>query len=117
MSTLKRFFIATALTALTACHSINSVSLTQIPQQRNKKVTAEVSKFIFLGLNFDNDYVDGLVGKLKDQCAGGQVKGILTKDEVINYFFMIFHTRAVTATGYCVQDGTRKSTASLEPDL
>lgn len=95
------------LVSLTGCHTLASVSLTQIPPQRNKKISAEVSKFIVLGLSFDNDFVDGLSAKLADQCEGGKVSGILTKDEVINYFLMIFYRREVTATGYCLKKNNK----------
>lgn len=107
------------LIGVMSCRSVQSVSLTQIPPQRDKPVEAEVSKFIFLGFNFNNDFVDDLVVQLKDSCKGGQVKGILTKDEAINYFLWIFHTRRITARGYCVKDsGNGKlSSLELEPQL
>lgn len=85
--------------ALSGCASVNSVSLTTIPAQRTKIVTAEVSKTIFLAFSFDNDFIDPLVAKLKEQCEGGYVSGILTKDETFHY--IIVHTKRVTATGFC----------------
>jgi hypothetical protein len=85
-----------------SCVSLDTVSLTQIPKTRGKNVQAEVSRFIFLGFNFDNDYVDPLLDKLKDQCQGGRVQGILTKDETVNYFLMLLHTRRITAKGTCL---------------
>lgn len=102
--------------SLTGCASINSVSLTPLPTQRGNIVTASVSKTVFLGFNFDNDYVDPLVTELKQKCPGGFVSGILTKDEVIAY--VLVFTRHITATGYCstaVAKATRpakRSTAS-----
>lgn len=84
---------------LAGCASINSVSLTPIPANRKKEVKAEVSKTVFLGFNFNNDFLDPLVDKLKSQCPEGVVSGILTKDEVISY--VLVFTRKVTATGYC----------------
>lgn len=88
-----------SLLILNACASINSLSLTPIPAQRQNQVKAEVSKFIFLGFNFNNDYIDPLTEELKAQCPNGIISGVLTKDEVISYFFA--HTRKVTATGFC----------------
>lgn len=87
------------LLGLSGCASVNSVSLTPIPSQRARAVKAEVSKFIILGFNFDNDFVDPLIDQLKQQCPNGVVSGILTKDEMISYF--LAHTRRVTATGFC----------------
>lgn len=81
------------------CASVNSVSLTQIPAVKKNAITAETSKTIFLGFNFDNDFVDQITEQLKQRCSNGVISGILTKDEVISYF--LFHTRKITATGYC----------------
>ncbi|PWU19747.1 MAG: hypothetical protein C5B49_05245 [Bdellovibrio sp.] len=82
-----------------SCASVNSVSLTPIPAQRSGLVSATVSRTIFLGFNFDNDFVDKLALDLKQKCPGGIISGILTKDEVISYFLVF--TRRVTASGYC----------------
>lgn len=83
------------------CVSLQSVSLTPVPKQRNQVVKAEVSKTIFLAFNFDNDFVDELSEKLEKQCKGGLVTGILTKDSVTNY--LIAHTRTIQAQGYCIK--------------
>lgn len=93
---------------ITSCASINSVSLTPIPADRSQLVTAETSKTIFLGFNFNNDFADNLVGDLKSKCPNGIVSGVLTKDEVIHYF--IVHTRKITATGYCIQNVAAQKT-------
>lgn len=95
----KNLIFTISIIILSGCASVNSVSLTPIPADRDRVVTAEVSKTIFLAFNFNNDFVDGLVTELKSKCANGVVSGILTKDEVISYF--LFHTRKVTATGFC----------------
>lgn len=87
------------MASLVGCASVNSVSLTPIPSKRSTPVRAEVSKVIFLGFNFDNDYIDPLVSDLKRQCPDGVVSGILTKDETISYF-LVFKKRVV-ATGFC----------------
>lgn len=87
---------------INGCVSLNSVSLTSVPADRNQKVRAEVERFIFMGFNFDNDYVNPLTLDLKNQCPNGTVSGLLTKSESINYFLYIFHKNRVTATGYCV---------------
>jgi hypothetical protein len=84
---------------LASCASVQSVSLTQIPKDRSEVVKAESSKFIFLGFNFNNDFIDQISDQLKDQCVDGVISGILTKDE--SYSYILAHTRKVTATGYC----------------
>jgi len=96
---IQKSILIVSLLFFTACASINSVSLTPIPSQRSNVIKAEVSKTIFLGFNFDNDFIDPLVEDLKRQCPNGMVTGILTKDEVISYFLVF--TKKVTATGFC----------------
>lgn len=93
------------LTMLYSCASVNSVSLTQIPTNKKNAIEAKVNKFVFLAFNFDNDYVDGLTKQLKDQCKGGQVKGILTKHETKGYF--LFFDHIITAKGYCIKGGNK----------
>lgn len=104
---------------ISGCASVNSVSLTPIPSNRSKMVKAEVSKTIFLGFNFDNDFINPLVENLKQQCPQGVVSGILTKDEIISYFLV--YTHRVVATGYCNSGGaavkptaTRKTASEEE---
>ncbi|GEM_PF-981080 len=95
-------FCSAVFLFLSSCASINSVSLTPIPSERNKKVRTEKSKIIFLGFNFDNDFVDDAVEDLKKQCPNGQVTGLLTKDENINYFLYFVWKKQITASGFCV---------------
>lgn len=86
-----------------SCVSLRTVSLTQIPKKRSRPVQASADRTIILGFNFDNDYVDRVTAQLKDQCRGGKVTGILTKDEVTNYFLFFVYNRKVTARGYCLK--------------
>ena len=93
--------VSCLLLILSGCAMVQSVSLTQIPSDRENVVSASTEKFIFLLFNFDNSFVETLEKDLRAQCPGGEVKGILTKDEIISYF--IAHTRKITATGYCIK--------------
>lgn len=95
----------------TGCAHVNSVSLTSIPAGKGRPVRAETSKTIFLGFNFDNDYVEQMASDLRRQCPNGMVRGILTKDETINYFLFFVWARKVTASGYCQQ---ARNTASAD---
>lgn len=88
---------------MAGCVSLHSVSMTQIPADRSKRVHAEASKFMFLGIAFDNDYVEEARDQLAKKCKGGKVTGILTKDELVNYFLYIFASRRIEADGYCVK--------------
>jgi len=101
-SPIKKSIIAMFGTFLvTGCVSLQSISLTPIPAKRTNQVSATTSKTVFLGFNFDNDYVDNLTDQLRAKCQDGYVKGILTKDEVTSY--LIVFKRTITATGYCLK--------------
>ena len=100
---MKKTLLLLTLTLLSGCATVESVSLTSIPKDRSKMVVAQASKIIFLGLNFDNDFIDTLTTDLKTKCPKGVVSGILTKDESIDYFLLIVTKRKITATGYCTQ--------------
>ena len=100
----------TATLFLSGCTYVRSVSQTNFPQNRTKKVSANAYKFIFLGFNFNNDHALTLDKKLRKACPGGDVRGVLTKDTNVMYFLMFFWAHDITATGYCVP----KQTAGLE---
>lgn len=95
-----------AITAMAAgCVTLQSASLTQVPAKREKKITADSTRYIFFLLNFDNDYVDKVRDDLIRKCPNGKVSGILTKDEAVVYFPLIVHARRLHAEGYCEQNG------------
>ena len=86
----------------TACVSLNSVSISPVPADRSRQVFAEASSTAFLGIAFDNTFVETLTADLAKQCPNGTVKGILTYFENTVYFVVV--ERRVQATGYCVVD-------------
>ena len=90
---------------ITGCTFLKSVSLTNIPQERSKVVTATREKGIIFYFNFDTDYADELSADLRSQCEGGVVSGIFTKFENTCYvpLFCFYIVSRVTATGYCKQ--------------
>jgi len=96
--------ISVAALILGGCVSLYSASLTQIPVKRDNKISAESKKLIFLGLTFDNDYVDKVRDDLARKCPNGKVSGILTKDEFIAYFPPFVMARRIAAEGYCEQN-------------
>jgi hypothetical protein len=108
-----KFKIQTLICALflASCTSLNTLSVTSIPAKRDKPVKAQTEKMIFLGFNFDNDFVDDMTNQLKRQCPNGMISGILTKDEAVNYFLYIVWKHQVTATGYCVASAGAASTS------
>lgn len=111
---MKYIFIFSLL-LLNACASVQSVSTSSVPAQRGKPITAESSKFIFLGFNFNNEYVDAVVQNLARQCPNGRVEGILTKQESINYFLYFFWTSKISASGYCVSANIASNSKFRKP--
>ncbi len=111
---MKKLSLLVIACLMSACASINSVSVTAIPAKKGTPIKAEGSRVIFLGFNFDNDFVDRMTDDLKTQCPDGQVKGILTKDETILYFLFIVYKRRVTATGYCQKNNIAMLTGSQQ---
>lgn len=105
---MKTAYLITLIGMLSSCAYLQSVSQTSIPRNKSKKVTAKVERNIILLLNFSNEYLTDLTAQLANQCPNGPVKGILTKDEVVTYFPVIWHKSIVTAQGYCVE-GRRSS--------
>jgi hypothetical protein len=89
-----------------ACASINSVSLTPVPANRSNAVSAEASKWIILGFNFDNDYADEVAKDLSTKCPGGKISGILTKDELYFYFLFFVVKHKISANGFCEKHGS-----------
>lgn len=102
---MKNILLSAAIALSSSCASLQSISVTDIPKQRSNMVTADASKFVFLGLTFDNDFINRLSDDLSRQCRGGKVSGIMTKHET--YFYFIAHTVKVRAQGYCVKGKTK----------
>ena len=93
---------------ISSCAYMASVSQTSIPKDRSKKVSAKVENNIIFLFNFSNEYVESIPNQLISQCPNGSVKGILTKDENITYFPIVFHKSVITAEGYCVNNRKKK---------
>ncbi|MDV6237218.1 hypothetical protein CH379_016415 [Leptospira ellisii] len=99
-------FITALLTGilLNGCVFLQSISITQQPAaaQRNVPIEAEVSKFVILAFNFNNDFLGEIPEKLSSQCPKGKVTGLMTKYEKVSYVFA--YRMVVKAKGYCVQE-------------
>ena len=104
MKIVRNVFLCSVLASmLGGCVHLHSVSTTSVPADRSKPVEVETSRFIFLLLNFDNDYVNDLTRDLAKKCPGGKVQGVLTKLEGVTYFPVFAHGVRVTVRGYCVE--------------
>ena len=83
-----------------ACVHVNTVSISSIPAQREKVVSASTSRFILFGLAFSSKFVDEAVEDLRAQCDG-KIEGIMTKFETHNYFLYLFMNEEVIVKGFC----------------
>jgi hypothetical protein len=100
MNKLAYSTILCAMWGAIGCASLQSVSVTNIPRERGKPVTATADNVAFLGLHFSNDFADGLQDDLRSQCPDGKVTGIYSKYE--SKWYVLVQNRSVTASGYCV---------------
>ena len=62
--------------SLTGCVGLNTVSMTQVPAQRDNVITTTSSSWNFIGINFSNAFVDDAIDKLKGQCPTGKIEGV-----------------------------------------
>jgi hypothetical protein len=92
-----------AIFLLNACASLHSISVTEVPLERDQPVFAKRNNLAVFGIHFDNSFADELRQDLAEQCPHGRVTGILTKYEIFWYLFI--QRRQVSARGFCV-DGS-----------
>ena len=101
-TSLTRVLLGALVAATSACTSLHSVSVNGVPRDRSRPVTASESNTAFLGIHFDNDFVDDLPRKLRAQCPSGKVTGVFTKHE--SSWYVLVQTRRVRVQGYCVHE-------------
>ncbi len=85
--------------SLTGCVGLNTVSMTQVPADRDNKITTSSSSWNFIGINFSNAFVDVAIDKLKAQCPTGKIEGIYTKHQTTGY--VLVFKREVIVSAYC----------------
>ena len=88
--------------ALSACASLGSVSITQVPSDRSHPIEAESHDWTIFGIAGDNDFADDVPKQLHKQCPNGKVTGLITKSESKLWVFVA--RRRVTARGFCVNE-------------
>ena len=101
---LHALLAATCIASSAACTSLQSVSVNSVPTNRSRPVEASESNTAFLGIHFDNEFVDDLPSRLTAQCPGGKVTGIFTKHE--STWYVLVESREVKVSGYCVYEPT-----------
>lgn len=102
------------LMELSACTYTQAVSQSNIPAMRSKPIETSVKKYVFLGFNFDNDFIYKLTKDLRAKCPNGDIKGVTTHDSITMYVLIFFWSRDVSARGYCVP---HRSVADQDVDL
>lgn len=101
---LQRACMAAVLTALlSGCVSLDSVSVTQVPEERSHRVSAEAHKWVIFFFSFSNAYVDEARDELRGKCKNGKITGILAKDETVNYFLGLVMKKRLDVEGYCIK--------------
>jgi len=90
---------------VSGCASLHSVSVTRVPANRTHPIESESWTWGILGLYASNDFVNEAVEKLDAQCPQGRISGIMTKYS--SKFFMLWTTRTVNASGYCLSGNVK----------
>ena len=85
--------------SLSGCVGLNTVSMTQIPAERENKITTAASSWNFIGINFSNAFVDEAIDNLKAQCPIGKIEGVYTKHQTTGY--LLVFKREVIVSAYC----------------
>ncbi|TGN07023.1 hypothetical protein [Leptospira ilyithenensis] len=98
-----KMLTAIMLFSLLGCAQLQTVSMTPqpFPKDREVPIQADVSKFVFLAFNFNNDFLEEIPAKLTAQCPTGKITGLFTKYEIIQY--VLAYRMNVIAKGYCVK--------------
>ena len=92
--------ILLACLSLGGCAVVHSVSLSPVPRDRARPIATESHDWSFLGINFENSFVDALEVDLRKQCPQGTVSGVFTRYET--FFYVLVLKRQVRASGFCV---------------
>jgi len=85
--------------SLSGCVGLNTVSMTQVPAERDNKITTNSSSWNFIGINFSNVFVDEAIEDLKTQCPTGKIEGVYTKHQTTGY--VLVFKREVIVSAYC----------------
>ena len=91
-------------TALTACLTVEAVSVSQIPAEkdRNHRISASASRPIVFLIPFGTSYVEEARKGLLDRCPGGAIEGVLAKFQSTDYFLGLVLVKEVSMSGYCL---------------
>ncbi|MES2745295.1 MAG: hypothetical protein V4655_07700 [Bdellovibrionota bacterium] len=92
------------LLSLTACQTVTSISVSQLPstKKRTNEISASASSPIILYIPFGTDFIDDARSQLIAQCPSPRrIEGVLSKQVTTNYFLTLIMKDEVQFTAYC----------------
>ncbi|MBF0441314.1 MAG: hypothetical protein HQK54_05365 [Oligoflexales bacterium] len=94
---------------LKGCMTVDSISVSQIPQQSERKgrISSHASRPVILLIPFGTSYVEQAQERLIAQCPHGAIEGVLAKYQTTNYFLGLIYLAEVEMEGYCIKDGKK----------
>lgn len=100
----KIFALAAGLTLLSACHTVESISISQLPEMaaRKQKIASAASSLIILSIPFGSTFVAEAREGLLRQCPQGAIEGVLSKHETVSYFPGVAVEQRVSMEAYCI---------------
>jgi hypothetical protein len=103
---MKQIFSISLLSLIfTACQTVESISISQIPVTKNRSnaVHSESSSPIIFGIPFGTSYIDEAEQELLSSCAApSRLEGVLSKHVSTNYFLGLVTSQKVLLSGYCL---------------
>jgi hypothetical protein len=96
-----------------ACTTLKSFSMTQVPSDRSRKVEASDTSGGLFGIFFSNSFADEVAEQLRAQCPQGRLSGVVTKYE--STLYVIWVSRKITATGYCLPGAPSPGAPAVVP--
>jgi hypothetical protein len=85
---------------LQSCVYTQSVTQTNVPLERSRKVEASIERWVFFA-TFDSDELNRIPAELQKKCPGGKVNGVYAKELRRLFFFALIMKREVHVEGYC----------------
>ena len=102
---MKKILLLALMLFSTGCANLQSVSFTQVPENRNKKIKVEESSWGILAIFFTNSFVDTIPEKLRQQCPTGKITGVYTKYH--SRYYILWLTRYVEVEAFCVNESPK----------
>jgi hypothetical protein len=90
-----------------ACQTVESISISQIPDTSRRKgeVRSEASSPIILFIPFGTSFIDEAKADLESRCKPpARIEGVVSKHSSTNYFLGLIMSQKVSMSGYCVAD-------------